>query len=303
MRPDDYSFLRYLRAKKSVDDRALNLRVLESLGMEMATMGDKVVRILEVGAGIGTMAMRLIEQGVVGRAEYRVTDLDSDTLAAGRAYVSEWAKSKGLLMGSKENTLELQVNGIDIRLVFEVQDAMGGQVNANERADVLIANAVLDLLDLKPALEKLLAQVQQGGLCYFSINYDGMTLFEPEIDAGLDADIRRLYDRTMDLRMTDGKPSGDSRTGRHMFEAIKQVGAEVLAAGSSDWVVYASGGKYLHDEAYFLHFILNTVYSALKDNPGMDVSALETWVETRHAQVERGELVYIAHQLDFLARK
>ena len=51
--------------------------------------------------------------------------------------------------------------------------------------------------------------------------------------------------------MTDGQPSGDSRTGRRLFHALRACGAEVLAAGSSDWVVHPVGGAYLHDEAYF----------------------------------------------------
>ena len=32
------------------------------------------------------------------------------------------------------------------------------------------------------------------------------------------------------------------------------------------------------------------------------ISALEAWIAQRHAQIEAGSLVYIAHQLDFLGR-
>ncbi len=56
----DYSFLRYLRAKKTVDDRALNAGVWAQLAAHLGARDD--VRILEAGAGIGTMIERLIER-------------------------------------------------------------------------------------------------------------------------------------------------------------------------------------------------------------------------------------------------
>ncbi len=77
-------------------------------------------------------------------------------------------------------------------------------------------------------------------LAWLTINFDGMTSLEPVIDAGLDAQIERLYHKTMDRRPT----GGDSRAGRHMFGHLRQAGAEVLAAGASDWVVYGTNGKY-----------------------------------------------------------
>src|SRR5262249_9484522 len=108
--------------------------------------------------------------------------------------------------------------------------------------------------------------------------------------------------QTMDRRLIAGKPSGDSRTGRHLFAHLRAAGAEVLAAGSSDWVVFASANGYHADEAYFLHFIIHTVHSALTGHPDVDPGRLADWIAQRHAQVEQGTLVYIAHQLDVLGR-
>jgi len=106
----------------------------------------------------------------------------------------------------------------------------------------------------------------------------------------------------MDRRITAGKPSGDSRCGRHLFGHLAAAGAELLAAGASDWVVYPAAGRYPADEAYFLHFILDTVAQALIGQPELDLDRFAAWIRARHAQVDAGELVYIAHQVDFLGR-
>ena len=135
-----------------------------------------------------------------------------------------------------------------------------------------------------------------------TLNFDGSTIFEPVIDPAFDAIVEALYHRSMDERITGGQPSGDSRTGRHLFAHLRRAGAEILEAGASDWVVFPRQGGYPADEAYFLHFILHFFESSLKGYPDMDQQRFARWLEVRHAQVERGELVYIAHQIDFLAR-
>jgi hypothetical protein len=87
-----------------------------------------------------------------------------------------------------------------------------------------------------------------------------------------------------------------------LFGHLRRAGAQVLAAGSSDWVVHAVNGKYPADEAYFLHFILHFFGESLKGHAGLDAIAFANWLKERRAQIERGELVYIAHQMDFLAK-
>ena len=124
----------------------------------------------------------------------------------------------------------------------------------------------------------------------------------PIIDAELDARIEALYHRTMDERVADGNPSGDSRTGRRLFSGLRRIGAQVLHAGPSDWVVYPSVDGYSGDDDIFLHAIIDTVQGALQSSQKLDAQALAEWARARHSQVESRELVYIAHQLDVLAR-
>jgi len=68
-------------------------------------------------------------------------------------------------------------------------------------------------------------------------------------------------------------------------------------------VVHAVNGKYLEDEEYFLHFILHFLEESLTGYAELDANIFADWLTKRRAQVERGELVYIAHQMDFLIRK
>jgi hypothetical protein len=104
----------------------------------------------------------------------------------------------------------------------------------------------------------------------------------------------------MDERVTSGRPSGDSRTGRRMFTWLRQAGLRILEAGSSDWTVFPRDGVYPADEAYFLRHILSFFSQSLKGRPELDEQVLAAWLAVREEQIERGELVFIAHQFDFL---
>jgi hypothetical protein len=82
---------------------------------------------------------------------------------------------------------------------------------------------------------------------------------------------------------------------------LAALGATPLAAGASDWVVYGSGGGYEADEAYFLRCILSTIEGALRGV--IDDAALSDWLLVRRGQLERGELVFVARQLDFVGQR
>ena len=75
---------------------------------------------------------------------------------------------------------------------------------------------------------------------------------------------------------------------------------DIVAAGSSDWVVFAGADGYPADEAYFLHHIIHTIGTALTGHSRVDPERLDSWVAQRHTQIEEDALLYIAHQLDVL---
>ena len=288
------SFPNYLLSKQSVDDRALNKDVLNALKANLPT---EPFRIIDVGAGIGTMLKRLICWDVIRNVEYVLVDEMSENIEFAQAWIPQFAGEAGLSVErSGQDRLRLSDNERDIRIQLVQADVFDFIQTKPEPADLLIAHAFLDLLPLPESLPKLFSVTKQ--LAWLTINFDGVTTFKPTIDMALDETIERLYHQTMDARVT----GGDSKSGRHLFEYLQNAGAEILAAGASDWVAYPSNGKYPRDEAFFLNYILRFFEEALGEHPELNGDILQNWLRKRRAQIERGELVYIAHQIDFLVK-
>jgi hypothetical protein len=199
---------------------------------------------------------------------------------------------------SAQNQLRIFDAARDVRITFAQADVFDFIRENPPKADLLIAHAFLDLLPMPESLPRLFSLLKPAGLAWLTVNFDGVTTLEPAIALALDAQIEQLYHQTMDTRPT----GGDSQCGRHLFGHLKHSGAQLLAAGASDWAVYPLQGQYPADEAYFLHCILHFFESSLSGHPQLDAAAFAAWLTERHNQVERGELVYITHQMDFLAR-
>lgn len=277
-----FDYVRYLRAKKTVDDRALNKDVLGRLAL--ALEGRAPLRVLELGAGIGTMPLRLLDAHVLGRAEYDLVDGDAHLLDAARSLLEPLAAGRGL--------------GVRF-LQWEIHEFARSMPRAHY--DLVIASAVLDLLDVPAILPPLLDSLTPGGLCWFCINFDGETAFVPEHPA--DAALLSVYHRSMDERAKLGRGAGTSKSGRRLLQQLPAAGARILAAGASDWVVHPIDGGYPADEAYFLRCILETVREELERHADVSRAALSEWVALRQAQIDRAELAHIAHQLDVLGQR
>ncbi len=168
--------------------------------------------------------------------------------------------------------------------------------------DVVLAHAFLDLVDLDRALPRLLGWLRPGGLFAFTLNFDRLTAFLPEIDADLDAAIIREYHASMDARRDGEHASGDSRTGRRLLTELPRHGSTILAAGPSDWIILPHDGVYPGDEGFVLNTLLGMVESSVRGRAAIDPGRLSEWVETRRHQMEAGELVFLAHQLDVVGR-
>jgi SAM-dependent methyltransferase len=291
-----FDYARYLAAKTTVDDRAINRQVLAELRRLTPASAP---RILEVGAGLGTMVARLLDWAAVAAGEYILLDADQRLLDSSRRWLRDWAAARGLPCDPRPDGLlvgDLRVRLVHAELGSYLEAAAGAP------ADVLIANAVLDLVDVPAVLPGLLRLLVPGGVYWFTVNYDGESIFVPGHPH--DGQIMRAYHRDMDERVRYGRPAGESQTGRHLFHHLRAAGAPALAAGSSDWVVHAGpDGTYPGDEAYFLRSILDTIRSALRDRPDrVEPADLAGWLAERGRQLAAGELVYIAHQLDFVGR-
>jgi len=300
----EIGYTRYLAAKKGLDDRSLNRHVFHSLSQSLAAFAPPhPLRVLEVGCGLGTMVERLLDWGLLSRdAVYHAIDLEAENITAARERLGAYAPAHAYQISEKAGVLYLwSLQGHLLQVALEAIDLYDFLRREQGRQvwDLLIAHAFLDLVDLPATLPPLLSLLEKGGHFYFTLNFDGATTFLPVIEAELDRQIEELYHQTMDQRLINGQPSGHSRTGRRLFQMLPAAGAQILAAGGSDWVVRPGPDGYPGDEAYFLHFIIQTLAAALQGHPQLPENRFRDWLAERHRQIERGELIYLARQMDF----
>lgn len=301
---DMKSFTHYLQVKKTVDDRALNLRVWNQLKRSLHEFDlSRPLRVLEIGGGIGTMLTRMLDDALLPNCEYTLLDMSRENIQEAPKYLQTWATNHDVSMLETESkTFAIKTPKCNIQLKLVHADVFDFLAMRNTSWDLLIGHAVLDLFDLETALPILKKAISPGGLLYFTINYDGHTIFEPQVKPDFEAKLLHLYNQSMDDRLTDGKISGDSKTGRHIFTQLKRLDVDILAAGSSDWIVYAGPNGYPHNEKDFLHHLITMIENEMNGHPEIDLSALDSWVSIRKDQIASGDLVCIVHQMDFLGK-
>jgi hypothetical protein len=291
-------FQRYLRAKRTVDDRALDRRLVGTLRERLRArpaIGSDPLQILEVGAGIGTMLTRLVEWDVLPPGEIRYTALDvqSGNVAAIAPYVREWAADRSMSV-SGTDPIVLESDDRSVELDPVVGEAVSYADRTAGEWDVLVGAALLDILDLD-GLETLVGALSAGGICYFPITFDGATRFRPSHPA--DRAIERRYHAHM-----DAKPGGSSQAGGEALVRLERTAdVRLLGVAGSDWIVRPVEGGYPADEAYFLRYILDTIEEAVGEMTDDD-DPLTEWLTERRAQVDAAELFYLTHQLDILGR-
>ncbi|MFD1569883.1 hypothetical protein [Halorubrum laminariae] len=284
------SFRRYLRAKRTVDDRAIDRRIVGLLrerlterAAEAGGVGSDTdsgpLHVLEVGAGVGTMVARLIDWEVLppGETRYVAVDRDGDTLSGLVPFLREWAADRAdVSVGEVESSSDRGSSSDGETLVVEspertvavepvVADAAAYAESTAGEWDALIGMALLDVLGLD-RLDPLLDALAPGGTYYFPITFDGATRFRPPHPD--DRAVERLYHRHM-----DEKPGGNSRAGGDALARLRTAdGSTLLGVAGSDWIVRPSGdsGGYPDDEASFLRHILDTVEDAVGEVIGAE---------------------------------
>ncbi len=304
LEPDAYSYPRYLTAKETVDDRSLSERVWRDFLSELEALVGSPARIVEVGAGTGATARRMAEalpESATDAVDYTLVDVEADNLASARDQLLRWGEETGYDVWGTEDRVVLTGGETDFSFTLVEADLFDFAATYDDApADAVVGQAVFDLLDVPAALQELAPLLQTGGLWYLPIHFDGVTAFEPTVDPELDAQIERLFHESM-VDEEGGRKGATA--GRRLLVHLRRAGMQLLGAGASDWVVLATGEEYPGDEAYFLHHILHFVESELRGHPDVDEAAFEEWLHRRRQQIAEGTLIYIAHQLDVLARK
>ncbi|UPV72848.1 class I SAM-dependent methyltransferase [Halorussus limi] len=292
------NFQRYLSAKRSVDDRALDRRVEGRLAEEIEerfdTAGDPL-RVLEVGAGIGSTVARLLGRPwFPDRVDYTALDIEPENVAAARERLPAWAAPRGFAVRRAGDRFVLTRGRTRAEVRFRAADAFDVLADADREFDLVVAHAFVDLADPADALAAFRRNLAPDGLAYCPITFDGGTGFEPTTDPDFEQRLVDAFHRHLD-------ESGDSRAGRHLLAEASATG-EVLAAAGSDWVVHPRDGGYPADEAYFLDCIVEMVAGAVRKEGGIEERRIAAWAARRRDQIADAQLVYCAHQLDLLVR-
>ena len=200
--PDGYSTQRYLAAKRTVDDRALNARVFEETVAFLSDC-DPPAEVVEVAAGIGTMLERLLERDALpGEVEYTMLDIDPANIAAAEQRLTDCARSLGYVVESRDGQPEgsfrdpapsfgvtLSRSDRRVQVRAGTADAFPFAAGTDRTWDLLIAAAFLDIVPGSNRLETLFEMVPGGGY-YTPITFDGASRFVPGVD--------RLFDRRLD---------------------------------------------------------------------------------------------------------
>lgn len=289
-----YSYPQYLEAKRSVDDRALNRPVFDALREQLVSQSaDRPIRVLELGGGTASMLRRCIRWSLLTHADYTIVDQSEESLAAIPEILENHYRDSATetTLSQEQDLLRLRDASTDISLTLVEADITQYLQETHDNFDLIIVHAVLDLVDVTEVLPLIWDACSEHARYWFTVNFDGESTFLPPLKG--DSEILAEYHRSMDSR------PGSRYSGRALFSALHDQSASILASGSSDWVVHSQSDGYPNDEAYFLHHIIHTVDQELSDHPSLDSSLFQQWTSKRHEQIDSGELVYIAHQLDF----
>ena len=298
--PDSYSHQRYLFAKNTVTERGLNQHVWNCFIERVRGLGeDGEIEVLDVGAGTGHMALRFIKALGRGTVKYTIVDKSKQAIEGVRR-----AFGNASIDVHEQNESHLIVKNKDVNIIVntvqkDIFDHLGS-IKETPTYHVVVAQSILDLIPINAFARQLKPLLEKNNVFYSAETFNRVTTFLPTIDTEQSTSIIKAYHGSM----TDVTPHGQTagpETGRKALQMLRENGAHLEAAGSSDWIVLGSGGDYPADEAYFLYHILHFIEKELTGHSAIDQAYLRSWLKTRRSQVEAGTLIFIAHQLDALA--
>lgn len=293
-------YIRYLAVKREIDDRALSPSVWRKLRHRLRQANRRrPIAVIEMGGGIGTMFDRVLDWALTPHMQYTLVE-------ANRAYLAEFEfrlKQLPYISSGSEKLFQGQApSGVTFVLetlcadIYSVID----DPSMSNRWDVVMAHAVMDLVNIPEALNGFERLLRPGGLLYLTLNYDGLSCFLPPWEPEFEQMLVSRYHLSMDKRIIDGRSSGSSQSGRQLILHLMSAKFPLIAVGNSDWIVFPQHGGYPRGEAFFLETIVRTVERQLQQDSAVDQHKLAQWAKHRLTQIAAGELIFLARNLDML---
>lgn len=267
--------VQYLLAKRAIDDRSLNRQVYGKLASRLAKRPlNPPLRILEAGAGVGTMVTRLLEWGLLRNAEITAIDQDAETIAAMPQYLGSWAEQWGYTLQPVGDGWGLK--NFDRQVI--IHPVYAGLAQAAGQApdapfDLLIAHGSLAGADLDSTLPPLLDSLVEGGLFYVTMHPSSPVVILPA--------------HALDQSLPAGECSGQA-----LLDWLIEKSTPLLAVGGSGRVISPLDGQYHADECAFIDAELECLSAGLNDGQAAG------WLAARRADLHARRLSYIQHQID-----
>jgi SAM-dependent methyltransferase len=297
---DSQRYIRYLAAKRQIDDRSLSQSVWRKLRRRLRQADRRgPLAVIEMGGGIGTMFDRswigpwrpicntpLIEanRDYLAECESRLKPLP---------YISTDSKNRYHGQAPSGVTFVLEISCADIYAAID-------DPNMFFRYDVVMAHAVMDLVNIPETLHGFQRLLRPGGLLYLTLNYDGLSCFLPQWETEFEEMLVSRYHLSMDNRIIEGRRSGSSQSGRQLILYLLSAKLPLIAVGNSDWIVLPQHGGYTRGEAFFLETIIHTIQRQSQQDSAVDQHKLAQWAKHRITQIAAGELIFMARNLDML---
>lgn len=141
-------YVRYLKSKRTVDDRALDEHVLqdaENYFQEQCALRDqsRPLRVVEVGAGVGAMCCRLHQRGTFskcGRVEYLLIDFKAEVILEAKNIIQEMVLGSSATQEANRYETSLKVhpyvNESDPLSVHHLRSGKVGEMNSKLKLDL-----------------------------------------------------------------------------------------------------------------------------------------------------------------------
>ncbi|GJQ09395.1 hypothetical protein GpartN1_g1186.t1 [Galdieria partita] len=336
-----FCYPRYLQAKAPIDKKAFHKDTWDHMSTLVNSLSKKTIRLLDVGAGIGSMFLHLLEGQVLNKfssIEYVLIDSNvenwlfaidwliseikqrfphysilqkmpvEEILSTDRFHTTQTieylsvdprnsvhvdqGKSEGL---SEKNCLELQLSSEvqNIFLRFYCGDIVHFSQLTHFRGyfDVVIAAAFLDLYDCSSMIETLFNLLQNSGIFYFPINYDGEMSFSPKgSEQPMESQVTKAYHAVMD-GIESNEQSQHSQSGQCVLRICKDRAID-MKHGDAWWNVGCEDPK----SKYFLMCILRFIKDSTKHLVKGPV--LDSYFFLREQQLNQNVLRYFAKNMD-----
>jgi SAM-dependent methyltransferase len=177
LQTDSQDYIRYLAVKRQIDDRSLSGSVWRKLHDHLRqAKRRRPLDVIEMGGGIGTMFDRVLDWTLTPRLQYTLIE-------ANRAYLDEFESRiehlPYIAAGSEKRFQGQAPSGVTFELEALCADihAVIGDPKLFNRWDLVMAHAVMDLVNIPETLHGFQRLLRPGGLLYLTLNYDGYPVF------------------------------------------------------------------------------------------------------------------------------